>query len=408
MGDFNKMMKKIEQDNSVPKSVWDKYVQTLEGLPEKNSKTKKYNWGGKIAAAAACIITAGSLICFTNPTLASKIPVLGGIFKQVEKTTTYSGNYSENADVLVSDENGNTAEASYYAEDAGVKVSASEVLYDGVSVFLTLKVDVEEGNLLNIPKNKAAGAANEGSSIMYLWGQYEIPGVFPEESLTEDSFYLDGKALDEHTFVGMVKMDADKDELQNGTLALNLSAIGYDDITELDREDISASHRMEGSWKLQVPFKLDTAQTKRLAFDTKDKEYGLKKVTVSPYQIVTEISVPYTEREVTHEEYEEAMEIKTGGSEEHPLSYEKYAEMEGKKYAENHTLIYDQNGEEITPRGSRDNGKSVFAVKGAKISKLQVLVFDSLEFLDADGGDTSKLTDKLRKAAVSYEVVELE
>lgn len=408
MSYFNKMMEEIGQDEKMPEAVWESYVHTLETLPEKKTKAGRYSYGRKAAAAAACILTAGSLVCYANPALASKIPILGEIFQQVEEITTYSGNYSDSAEVLVSEEN-QEVKKEYTAQDAGVKVSASEILYDGVSVFLTLKMDIENGNLGNIPKHQAKNGAAEGGSVMYLWGEYEVPGILPPQALTEDSFYLEGKALDDDTYVGMVKMNLGDKELEGGTLALNLSAIGYDDLDSLDSADISADKKMEGSWKLQVPFRLDTEQAKRLTFDTKGKEYGLEKITVSPYQIVTQIAVPYTEREVTREEYEEAMAIKTEGTgiaiEDCGITYEEYAEMEGRTYAESHTLLFNQDGEQITPRGGYGNGKSVFAVEGAEISSLQVLVFDSLDaWLDLD---TTKLTEAAIKAAVNYEVVEI-
>lgn len=195
--------------------------------------------------------------------------------------------------------------------------------------------------------------------------------------------------------------------IQNGTLVLNLFRIGYDDVTRPDPEDdISVSNKFEGSWNLQVPFNLDTTQTKKITFNTESKEYGLEKIIVSPYQVVTDIAVPYTEREVTREDYEEKMADKIEGSDDPGISYEEYVEMVGKTYAESHTFIFNQDGEEIDARGGYENGKTVFAVKGKKITKLHVLVFDSLDSVFEVGN--SGLTDELIEAAVNYEVVEIE
>ena len=50
----------------------------------------------------------------------------------------------------------------------------------------------------------------------------------------------------------------------------------------------------------------------------------------------------------------------------------------GRSYATSCTLIYNQNGEMVTPREDiRD--RSVYAVQGMYISKLYIYVFDDLD-----------------------------
>ncbi|MDO5135791.1 MAG: DUF4179 domain-containing protein [Eubacteriales bacterium] len=404
MSRFREMMENIKEDERIPEKVWDRYVHTLESLPDKRPEAKRSRWTGKAAAAAAAILGAGGILCCSNPALASRIPLLGGIFRQVEKIITYSGDYSEYAEVLSSEEAGESGKRNLSAEDAGIKVSASEVLYDGMSVFLTLKMDADQGNLLNIPRYSTADGAEEGASIVYLWGEYEVPGVAASQPLTEEAFYLEGKALDDHTYVGMMKMNLGHDGLEKGVLSLNLSAIGYDDVEGLYVEN-KDGHKWEGSWELQIPFQLDKERTKHITLDTKGKPYGTKEVTISPYQIVTVTDVPFVKRTVTREEYEEAMAIKTEGLEEEcGISYEEYVEMEGKVYAPYHTMLFDQNGEALSQGRGYGDGKSIFAVHGRELTKLQVLVFDGDSWMDMD---TTRLTDEVINAAVNYEVIEI-
>ncbi|MDO5136779.1 MAG: DUF4179 domain-containing protein [Eubacteriales bacterium] len=404
MSHLNEMMEKIRQDERVPEKVWDQYLYTLENLPDKTRRDQKNHWGGKIAAAAVGILAAGSVLCYSNPALASRIPILGDIFRQIEKITTYSGDYSDYAVVLSSEEDGEAGKENLSAEDAGIKVRASEVLYDGMSVFLTLKMDVDQGNLRNIPRYSTADGTKEGASIVYLWGEYEVPGAAAPQPLTEEAFYLEGKALDDHTYVGMMKMNLNQDGLEKGMLSLNLSAIGYDDVEGVYVEN-KDGHKWEGSWELQIPFQLDKERTKHITLDTKGKPYGTKEVTISPYQIVTVTDVPFMERTVTREEYEEAMAIKTEGLEEEcGISYEEYAEMEGKVYAPCHTLLFDQNGEALSQSRGYGDGTSIFAVHGRELTKLQVLVFDGDDWMDMD---TTRLTDEAINAAVNYEVIEI-
>lgn len=403
MSHFSKMMDKIKEDERIPEKVWDRYVHTLENLPEKKPEAKKSYWTGRAAAAAFGIVGAGCILC-SNPALASRIPLLGDIFRQVEKIVTYSGDYSDHAAALSTEEGEEAGKENLFAEDAGIRISASEALYDGMSVFLTLKMDADQGNLENIPKYSTGNEATEGSSIVYLWGEYQLSGENKPWQLTGDGFYLEGKALDDHTYVGMAKMDIDQEGVTEGILSLNLSAIGYDgEKGDVENKD---GYRWEGNWDLQIPFQMDEKRTKHLTFDTKGKPYGVKEMTISPYQIVTVADIPYTEKNVTQEEYEEAMKAKTEGlKEDYPMSYQEYAQMEKKTYAEYHTALFNQEGEEITQRMEYGNGKSVFAVQGMDITKLQVLIFDSLDtWMEMD---TGKLTNEAIEAAVDYEVIEI-
>ena len=73
-------------------------------------KMRKFEKIGKAVAAAAaiCIIGIGALGYF-NPVLAAKIPLIGGIFEQIEDDIRYSGDYANRASILTSmDPAGNT------------------------------------------------------------------------------------------------------------------------------------------------------------------------------------------------------------------------------------------------------------------------------------------------------------
>jgi len=65
-------------------------------------------------------------------------------------------------------------------------------------------------------------------------------------------------------------------------LNLSLSSIGYVDLDELDNaEDISASHKIDGSWELAVPYHVDTENAREIIVDKKnEKGFGISKVYV--------------------------------------------------------------------------------------------------------------------------------
>lgn len=130
---------------------------------------------------------------------------------------------------------------------------------------------------------------------------------------------------------------------------------------------------------MSVPFTVDTEAAKTIEINKESNGYCLRKIFVSPYQVIAYTDVPYTECEITKEDYAEVMKEKTGSvSDDIGLTYEEYVEEMGKSYATSCTLIYNQNGEMVTPREDI-RGRSVYAVQGMDISKLYIYVFDDLD-----------------------------
>lgn len=368
MSRFDDMIRGL-QETEVPQNIKARTRETFSKLPDKQEKqVVRDKFWMKYAATAAAVMIVGTGFCYANPALAAKIPLIGKIFTEVQQTVTFSGTFDDKAEVLNTGE-GSEAETQnplYIAESDGIKITASEVYCDGLSVFLTAEVNMEQGGLDNIAGN-----------LLYLDGSWKLAGDKKEKKLVNNN--LEGKVIDDQTFVGMLKLDLDEADVQNGVCDLQLSMIGYDDLDELDAEDISASHKYSAEWKLSVPFTVDTEAAKTIEINKESNDYCLRKVFVSPYQVITYTDVPYTECEITKEDYKEAIKEKTGSiSDDIGLTYEEYVEEMGKTYATSCTLIYNQNGEMVTPREDI-RGRSVYAVQGMDISKLYIYVFDDLD-----------------------------
>jgi hypothetical protein len=110
MNKLDKMMNGIKEDNNVPAEVWSKYTETLHDLPEQTVLLKGHRTWIKSAVAAAAALTLATTFCYANPTLAAKLPLVGRIFDEVENKATFSGDYSEKADKLITVDAENTAE----------------------------------------------------------------------------------------------------------------------------------------------------------------------------------------------------------------------------------------------------------------------------------------------------------
>lgn len=368
MSKFDDMIRGL-QDTEVPQNVRTRTRETFSKLPDKQEKqVVRDKFWMKYAATAAAVMIVGTGFCYTNPILAAKIPFIGKIFTEVQQIVTFSGTFDDKAEVL-NTEGSSEVEIQnpmYIAESDGITITASEVYCDGLSIFLTAEVNMEQGGLDNIAGN-----------LLYLDGSWKIAGDKEEKMMVNNN--LEGKVIDDHTFVGMLKLDLDKADVQNGVCDLQLSMIGYDDLDELDAEDISASHKYSAEWNLSVPFTVDTEAAKTIEINKESNGYCLRKIFVSPYQVIAYTDVPYTECEITKEDYAEAVKEKTGSvSGDIGLTYEEYVEEMGKSYATSCTLIYNQNGEMVTPREDI-RGRSVYAVQGMDISKLYIYVFDDLD-----------------------------
>lgn len=396
MKHYEEMIEGLQKDIDVPEEVQRKFEQALSALPEKDGKSKRRNsiWV-KMAAAAAAVVFVGTGICYTNPALAAKIPVIGKIFEQVEEKVTFKGDYSGKGEILTEEgtlmqegmeaEEGELDAALYFAKDQGVEITASEIYCDGLSLFLTAEITVEEGKLTNIPGYEyiQENGIEDEHLILYTRGSWKLEGEKESVELMNDHF--EGVVLDDNTFIGMLKLDLAKTELSEGVLNLSLSRIGYDDIEMTMDEDISESHKIDGSWEFSIPFHVDNENVKEVELGKKlESGYALEKVVVSPYQMVVYGTAPYT-----------------------ALSEEEFSEQQG-SYAFYDVVIYDADGKALEPcdirlpAGGDSSIRSVFPVKNRDVSDVQIYMFDDFEhYIDAQKGDLDAAKDT---AVLSMEV----
>lgn len=356
MNHLEHVMKNIQLHTEVPEIVQTKLDDVLDHLPDHPEVTAspKRHWS-KGAVAAACALAAGTCVFYSNPALAAKLPLIGKIFSEVENEVSFSGNYSKKAESLNTDstkqspdpgqaaENSISEQASASgttAADHGITVTASEIYCDGLSVFLTTQVTVDSGGLSNLAQHYT-GNGDTTAGTLYLKGEWNLDGTSDTRTLSNNN--LEGKVVDDHTFIGILKLNLNDCNFENGTLALRLSRIGWDDLTMLGNEDISASHHTDGLWTFHVPFHVDTQSTKEYTVNKTENGFTLKNVFVSPYQVVSYTDMP---------------------DETYPC-----------------TMICDQNGKPLEYTNPTDDpyGKTVFAVNGRDLTTLHVYVFDTFD-----------------------------
>lgn len=327
---------------------------------------------GKVAAAVIAVAVIGTLgLGYFNPVLAAKIPLIGKIFEKVEDNITYSGDYTDQGIVLTNeDPEGNLDTSEYSASDKGITLTASEVYCDGYSVFLTVNIEAKEADFTHIPEHYTGVnvAENRTAAGFYIDGTWSVDGSSPE--WLDNTF--EGEVIDSHTFAGMLKVNLAEKLTGSGQLSLNVSGLGYDDDRMLDSEEISASHRTDGSWNLVIPFEVNATDVKTIEVGEQKGNITLEDVVVSPYQVIVHATTPGEQRELTDDRRQKLL------SEDPDLTDAEMFEILGWSYEPCQTICFDQNGEMLYSDMEMP-GRAGFAVQGKEIKTLYVYIFDILD-----------------------------
>ena len=306
----------------------------------------------------------------------------------VAGNVTYSGDYTEKT-VLQEDaqtpeakeQTGGKDESVYSASDNGITVTASKVYSDGYSIYLAVEVEAEEGSFSNIPSYYTRRFEEKASQMLQTDGVWKTGEKGEAIRLFDSGF--EGQAVDDHTFIGMMKLDRDGYSLKEDVLSLELSEIRYSDESISDAEEIEPEHRIAGTWNLAVPFSVNTEQCREISVNrTGSDGFCIQKVFVSPYQVIVFTDTPYTTLSpdtYTREDFEKQWgeknkEIAAGGDQ--AVTCE---EMLAKKHYEPYELaVYNEKGEALEVRYS-DPVKTVFAVQEHELSKLHIYVADDAD-----------------------------
>lgn len=336
----------------------------------KGKMNKSYKIGKAVAAAvAAAIIGIGGLGYF-NPVLAAKIPLIGKIFEKVEEDVTYSGDYTDKGTVLTNEDyEGNLDTSDYSVSDKGITLTASEVYCDGYSIFLTVNVEAEDADFTHIPEHYSgmSVADNRTAAGFYISGTWSVDGNTPE--LLENTF--EGEVIDDHTFVGMLKMDFTEKFEGSGELNFKVDGLGYDDDRMLNSEEISASHWTDGNWNIILPVEVNGNDVKTIEVGEKEGNITLDNVVVSPYQVIVHATMPGEHRELTDDMREKLL------SKDPDMTDAEMFEKIGWSYEPCYTVVFNQDGERLY-LDMELTGRAMFAVQGKEITSLHIFIFDNI------------------------------
>ena len=99
----------------------------------------------------------------------------------------------------------------YTVKNKGVEITASEIYCDGSSIYLTTKITTEYGKMDKMPNRAYAIEHNieqEITESFYTEGTWSLNRNKKKKELRDST--MQRKVLDDHTFIGMLKLDLDE------------------------------------------------------------------------------------------------------------------------------------------------------------------------------------------------------
>lgn len=259
--------------------------------------------GSMAAAMAVCIIALG----ISNPVLAAKLPIIGGIFQAVQNQVSYSGTFSEDAIPLLETENDNGEENNLVQTDQGITVSITEIARDDKSFYLGITMTNEEGFPEDFNRVKNDTEYAMAYDIMNCQTVGELVDNHGETlDMSGELAILEGNFVDNRTFqtIGYVDLSGYEKVADNFTYNFEITDIWsylgknyYGDWTYQDRPKDGEKH-YTGSWKFSVDISLDQDSSKVIEVNqTNAQGIGIATVTKGKYYITAEPIIPEGDKE---------------------------------------------------------------------------------------------------------------
>lgn len=285
-----KMKKNLQEQVEIPADVEDKmqdaYRQIYQGVVEmKPAAKRRFSAWAKVAAAAVCVVAAGSVILVSNPTLAKDLPLIGNIFDEMVKardaepygykdTTAYQ-NIKENAQQIQTEQ--------MTAVDQGIKLEVTDAYCDGYDLYFTLGVQDEEGVL---------GTADG----IRLGRAYETTEGMGAEIIKIDGTYIGAnmniKDIGDGTYVGVIHIA--KSFLPEKSFAEKfLVELDVDMVESTNYGDTSkAPKAVAGEWNLSFEVAKDESKNQVFDVQAEDQGFVVEKIVQTPSNLHVDFVIP--------------------------------------------------------------------------------------------------------------------
>lgn len=288
-----KMKKNLQEQVEIPADVEDKmqdaYRQIYQGVVEiKPAAKRRFSAWAKVAAAAVCVVAAGSVVLVSNPTLAKDLPLIGNIFDEMVKardaepygykdTTAYQ-NIKENAQQIQTEQ--------MTAVDQGIKLEVTDAYCDGYDLYFTLGVQDEEG-VLGTADGIQLGRAYETESLKNR-RSFEVIKI----NGTYIGANMNIKDIGDGTYVGVIHID--KSSLPEKSFAEKfLVELDVDMVESANYGDTSkAPKAVAGEWNLSFEVAKDESKNQVFDVQAEDQGFAVEKIVQTPSNLHIDFVIP--------------------------------------------------------------------------------------------------------------------
>lgn len=297
---------------NVPDRLDEVVNESLLLVQKKHQKMVRHK---RILISGSIVIISFSFLIFgmSNPVLASKIPIIGHIFKYVEKDVSYKGDFStvskhpyDNTDTI-NKQIEETSNYNYLSQTSnGITVTVSEVYYNSKALYLGVTIFNEE----EFPPDFNRTQNMEDYILDY--DRIELLSIgklsFTQNNL--NPYYIEGKFKDKNTFVGIIRIDLahlNVDVPDQFQYDLNITKFYGDLFDQISAEGKDyngnamtiydyAKKEYEGNWNFQLDVSIDLSKTQVVELnDTAENGIGIKNVEKTPYEISAKEIFPSSE-----------------------------------------------------------------------------------------------------------------
>lgn len=238
----------------------------------KNNRRKKNRAIGTIVASLVAVVTIG----IANPALAAKIPIVGSVFESIEKNVHFPGNYSQYA-----------TSVNETAYSNGIGITLSEILCDGQSLYVTYIIENEKPF-----KYTSWGDSGLMDMNQLITSEAYNKVDFTDEELDNSGFAgLEGKFIDENTFVGVEKYNLSllKAEIPDQfTFQTKINLIENYGVNSNDK-----SYYKWGTWAFKVPVTVDKSLMETIDLNDQGIESDIVKVnsiSITPFDMIVDVN----------------------------------------------------------------------------------------------------------------------
>lgn len=250
---MNEMFQNIPISNKLDQTV--KYSIEQIYIEEKRNKMKKAFLGvSSVAATFAAII----MVCMANPTLASKLPLLGNIFELMQNDVTFSGDYEE-----IGDELGPV----YTQYSNGVTITLSETYCNSDALYISMQVTSEE----------AFADTHDFECFITVSDKLR-------DNEVAIAAVLEGDFIDEYTYAGVLRLEHKYWNIDSATD--NHLQISINEITAPLKNN-EGSITFIGPWNFTLDICTNTQDTQTIMINEWNEEgVGIEKIVKDRFEIV--------------------------------------------------------------------------------------------------------------------------